>query len=184
MPPLARTIAALRACLPEVLPDAPRQRVAEEAEALRAQGLPEDLAQAVALLPPLAAANDIGRIAAPRGLGVETAARLYFAVGAEFGMDWLRGRAALLDRGSHWTKLAVSAITEDLFVQQRALALAALDCAGEARDPAQAIACWRGTNPRMVERADQLLQDLKGAPAVDLAMLTVAARQFRALSGG
>ncbi|WP_413204453.1 NAD-glutamate dehydrogenase [Rhodospirillum sp. A1_3_36] len=181
--PLAEASATLRHTLPDLLMDNARKALEKRTAALTDAGVPGDLAQAVAGLEDLAATNDIARLAAQRDMPVDRAARLYFAVGADFGMSWLRDRALELDKGSHWTKLAVSAIIEDLFVQQRNLALAALDCAEEVDDPAKAVACWKGTNPKVVERAEQLLADLRGAASVDLAMLTVAARQFRALSG-
>ncbi len=166
-------------------------------------GVPDALATRVAGLEPLAGANDIARIAAAKDLDIPSAARLYYRVGADFGMDWLRGKAAGLDRGgSHWTKLAVSATIEDLFAQQRNLTLAALDCLNTALpeggetpaeadgadmddldDPTKALLCWRGLNIRLVERAEQVLAELRGAVDVDLAMLTVASRQFRALAG-
>jgi glutamate dehydrogenase len=181
--PLAEASKTLRETLPDLLMEDARSALTNRTVALTEAGVPDDLARAVAGLDDLAATNDISRLAAQRDMPVDRAARLYFAVGADFGMSWLRDRALELDKGSHWTKLAVSAIIEDLFVQQRNLALAALDCAEEVDDPAKAVACWKGTNPKVVERAEQLLADLRGAASVDLAMLTVAARQFRALSG-
>ncbi|MBK1663268.1 NAD-glutamate dehydrogenase [Rhodospirillum rubrum] len=181
--PLAETAGVLADHLPDILAEDQRpiadQRIATLVEA----GVPIALARVVAGVDGLAAANDIARIASLRSLPIDRVAALYFRVGAEFGMAWMRGKAEELDHGSHWTKLAVSAIVEDLFVQQRHLALAALDCSGEVDDPAGAVACWKGTNPKVVERTAQLLSELRGAPIVDLAMLTVAARQFRALSG-
>jgi glutamate dehydrogenase len=181
--PLAEASATLRANLGDLLLDDARAALDIRAKALEDAGVPAELARAVAATDDLAATNDIARLAGQRNLPVDRAARLYFAVGADFGMSWLRDRALELDKGSHWNKLAVSALIEDLFVQQRQLALAALDCAEEVDDPAKAVACWKGTNPKVVERAEQLLADLRGSTTVDLAMLTVAARQFRALSG-
>ena len=46
------------------------------------------------------------------------------------------------------------------------------------KDP---VDIWLGTRPRVVERVDQTMNDVRGAQSVDLAMLTVASRQLRAL---
>ena len=40
---------------------------------------------------------------------------------------------------------------------------------------------WLAKRPRIVKRVDQTLADLRSSPTVDLAMLTVATRQLRAL---
>ena len=47
-----------------------------------------------------------------------------------------------------------------------------------ARDPVDA---WLASRPRVVERIDQTMTDFRAATAIDLAMLTVASRQLRAL---
>ncbi|HEX3580591.1 MAG TPA: hypothetical protein VH087_02435, partial [Thermoanaerobaculia bacterium] len=44
-----------------------------------------------------------------------------------------------------------------------------------------AVDLWLAQRGRVVERIDQMLSDLKTAPVVDLAMLTVASRQLRTL---
>ena len=47
-----------------------------------------------------------------------------------------------------------------------------------ARDP---IEPWLASRARMVERIDQTMTDFRAAQSFDLAMLTVASRQLRAL---
>ncbi|GEO80085.1 NAD-glutamate dehydrogenase [Pararhodospirillum oryzae] len=181
---LDHTVGVLRDGLPALLPSETLAPLIQRAGALEAQGVPSALAFDIAALDVLAAANDIARVARVRALAVEPVARLYFAVGMAFDIEWLRARARDLDRGSPWTRLAVAASIEDLEVQQRLLTQGVLECAGSADDPEAALACWRGRHARLVERTGQVLQDLRAAASVDLAMLTVAARQIRALSGG
>jgi glutamate dehydrogenase len=43
------------------------------------------------------------------------------------------------------------------------------------------IGAWRDRNTRAIERQAQLLTELRAAPAVDAAMLSVALREMRSL---
>ncbi len=158
--------------------------VAARADHYTAQGVPEALARRVANLILLASAPDVTRIAARHGLDdVTDAARHYFAVGARFGLGWLRAVAEPLAVGSHWQKLAVAAIIEELYRDQRELTEAVLAVAGPRADAGEAVEQWIGGMLPAVERADQLMAELRATDSIDLAMLTVAARQFGAMKG-
>ncbi|MCA1939863.1 MAG: NAD-glutamate dehydrogenase [Caenispirillum bisanense] len=158
--------------------------VAARAEHYRASGVPDDLARRVANLILLASAPDVTRIAARHQMAdVCDAARHYFAVGARFGLGWLRAVSEPLAVGSHWQKLAVAAIIEELYRDQRELAEAVLTVAGPRAEAAEAVEVWVAGNGPAVDRADQLITELRATDAIDLAMLTVAARQFGAMKG-
>jgi glutamate dehydrogenase len=43
------------------------------------------------------------------------------------------------------------------------------------------IAAWQERNRRAIERGDRLLGELRAAPALDAAMLSVALREMRTL---
>jgi len=157
-----------------------RERMALWIEA----GVPEPLACGVACLMVMAATGDIVRISASHDLPMEMVARLYFAIGTRLGLGWLRRMADSLERGDHWQKLALSAVTEELYSHQRQITQRVIEHGKHLDDPDSALAAWVDTNPIVVERASQLLNELRGASSgVDLAMLTVASRQFRAMAG-
>jgi glutamate dehydrogenase len=147
-------------------------------------GVPTPLAAGVACLMIMAAAGDIVRITAAHDLPMEGVARLYFAVGTRLGIGWLRRTAEKLETGGHWTKLAVSALTEEFYSHQRQIADRIIEHGRDLEDPDAAIAAWIETTPVTVDRAAQLIGELQGTSGgVDLAMLTVASRQFRAMAG-
>jgi glutamate dehydrogenase len=75
--------------------------------------------------------------------------------------------------------LAVGALLDDLATQQAELA-ASLLAAGQ-RD-AEPAPDWLAPRQRAVECLDRLFADLRGQGHPDLAMLTVAARELRALA--
>ncbi|MBW7852394.1 MAG: NAD-glutamate dehydrogenase [Rhodospirillales bacterium] len=178
-------VAALRDGLDRVVPPDTAAIVTAHAAEMQAQGVPEDLARRVARTIVLAAANDIARIGARTGLAVEPAAKLYFDVGARFGLGWLRtaaDRVGVAAGNGHWLKMAVGAVIDDLHALQRELTIRIAQADGGADDAQTAIAGWIEANRPAVERTDQLLAELRAVGTADLAILTVANRQLRSLA--
>jgi glutamate dehydrogenase len=157
--------------LPATLLAAVRVREAELVE----DGIPEALSRRLSALDVLASALDIIRIA--RGNAVEATARVYFTLGARFGFDRLRQAGTSITAEGPWQKAAVAALVDDLFNYQSVLASRVI-AEANGGDP---VETWLANRTRVVERVDQTMSDVKAAPAVDLAMLTVASRQLRSL---
>ena len=100
-----------------------------------------------------AAEAEIARIAGDLKMKVEDAGRTYYAVGEAFHLDWLRAGARALIGDSHWDRLAVFAIIEDLYGHQRDLTISILAHAKGAIG-ADAIAGWRETRGAALARGD------------------------------
>ena len=149
------------------------------------RGVPKTLARRVASLYVLAAAPDIVHTAQRNSLAVEAAGDVYFQVGEELGIDWLRSAAAGFGAESHWQRQAVTAIVDDLYGQQRALTAAVIEGSGR-KSVSGAVAKWVAAHQGAVDRTRRLIDDLRKADSqdLDLAMLTVANRQIRMLSDG
>ncbi len=178
---LAPGIAAVRAELDQVMPAETAALLATRIATFREQGVPEALAHTVASLIVLASATDIARIALKTDQPVDAIGRLYFLVGGRFGLGWLRGAAERLSGGNHWQKLATDAVIEDLYLRQAAMTESIARENGSA-DADQALAAWSDNRGSAIARADQLMGELKAAGMLDLAVLTVASHQFRALT--
>jgi len=196
-------VADLKGCLAEVLGPLDRQHLAEQTRRFTDQGVPAELAQAVASLDVLAAACDVVRLAAAAGQPVGRVATVYFGVGARFALDWLREKAGALGADTHWQKLAVGALIDDFYGHQSVLAQDVLAHDAPRRDVPQAgaggskgkaaaaadaadvadtaIAGWAATRSDGVERTDRLLADIRASDQIDLAMLAVANGQIRTL---
>ena len=69
-------------------------------------------------------------------------------------------------------------MVDDLFNYQSILASRVIR---ETDGAAQPVDAWLAGRQRVVERVDQTMTDMKAATTIDLAMLTVASRQLRAL---
>jgi glutamate dehydrogenase len=169
-------IAAIADRLDEVLPPSLLNTMKVREAELEADGIPDSLAHRVASLDVMSSAMDIVRISR-RGGAVEEAARIYFDLGARFNLDRLRAAGTAMTAETPWQKAAVAAVVDDLFNYQSVLASRVI---AEANG-GQPVEAWLAKRARVVERVDQTMNDLKSAPSVDLAMLTVASRQLRTL---
>ncbi|MEM8821370.1 MAG: NAD-glutamate dehydrogenase domain-containing protein, partial [Pseudomonadota bacterium] len=164
--------------LPELLSDYSKALLVERGQRLIDAGVPEDLAGRVAGLEFLGGALDIIDVAIQSGCDVGEVAETYFAAGARFGLDWLRIMARNLDAGDHWEQIAAGRLIGDLRAQQSQIAAAAL-ARGEGLTGAAAVASWTEAKAEDVARADKLMAELKGGPALSVAKIAVAASQFR-----
>jgi glutamate dehydrogenase len=180
---IAASVAEMQPCiaqlwerLDDVLPAPVLAMVKARQGELEADGLPERLAYRVASLGVMAAALDIVRLS--RARSVEDVARVYFGVGTRFGLERLRNAGSTIAAETPWQKAAVAAVIDDLYQYQSMLASNVIRDANGARDPVES---WLAPRLRVVERVDQLMNDVRAAQSVDLAMLTVASRQLRAL---
>ncbi len=163
--------------LQDVLPPALMSALKTRQGELEASGIPPRLASRVASLGVMSAALDIVRLSRA-GRPVEDVARVYFGLGARFGLDRLRAAGASIAAETPWQKAAVAVVVDDLFNYQSILASRVIRETDGARDPVDA---WLAERQRVVERIDQTMTDVKAAATIDLAMLTVASRQLRAL---
>jgi len=174
-------IADLRRALAVALDPDRQAAFAARRDRLAEAGVPADLAAETAGLADLRAGLDLVRIARDSGLGIDAVARCYFAFGARLGFDWLRETAARIPALSAWQVRAVAAIVDDLDAQQAELAARALAANAAAADPAAAYLDGRGA---AMARYEALVGELRAGGAADLAALTVAGRELRALVGG
>ena len=157
--------------------------IEERARAMTEQGAPRELALRIAALPAMAPACDIVRLARSGDWPDPEVARIYFVIGSRFGFNWLRRAALRLPTDSAWDKLAVNAIVDDLYGHQTRLAGAVLASAGGGELRPRLIDAWAEGRRPLVARTDQLLAELQAVANPTLAMLAVANRQLKSLSG-
>ncbi len=174
-------VEALSARLHELQGDGERLRVEAEVARLVAEGVPPDLALRVVTFDALHGMLDIAEAAGNAAQPVELVAEIYFDVADLLGLPWLRDKIAALPGDQHWRLLAKVAMQDDLTDLQRAITVAALASAGEGAPAAERVAAWQQANGRALERAAQLLAELRAVPATDSAMLSVTLRELRAL---
>ncbi|HEX5313943.1 MAG TPA: NAD-glutamate dehydrogenase [Gammaproteobacteria bacterium] len=174
----------LHANLPDILP----QELAARYEELRKEyadcGLSNPLARRVAALPALYAALDIAEVVRATHLGVADAGRAYFRLGAELGLDWLRGQVDTLPTDDHWKALARATLREGLYAQQRRLSISALN--GKAATPMvdtdARIDAWLERESANVERFRAMWTEIRATNQTEFASMSVALQKLVSLA--
>ncbi|WP_026986692.1 NAD-glutamate dehydrogenase [Fodinicurvata fenggangensis] len=170
--------------LPSLLEEPDKGLLEQEAREYMANGVPESLAWRVAGLKHMTPASDIIQLAQTSGRSVTKTASLYFDVGARFGCDWLRRTAGRLPRDAAWTRSAITALVDDIYDYQADITAEVLTLSEKGGDPEEALKAWTEQRFLQVNRLDQLLGEVLNTQTPDLAMLTVANRQLKALING
>jgi len=175
-------IRELTAALPGWLTGLEREGFERRAGELVAAGVPAALARHVAACAALASAPDIVEIAQGHKLSVAVAAQIYFKVGTEFGLDWLRDRTEDLAIQGHWQAVARNSLRETLYDAHRGLAERLLRETRE-REPAKAVEGWRAKQAATAGHARGIVEDIRSQPATaDFASLSVALQALRRLA--
>jgi glutamate dehydrogenase len=161
-----------------------QERAVLDADTARwvAQGVPEALAQRVVRLEAQFSGLDIVEVAAETLSPIDVVAVVYFGVGGRLSLGWLMRRIAALAADSHWQGMARVALRDDLTALARALAQSVLrGTTLPASDAQSLIEQWEAQREFQLARCRQLLDEVRSAPAVDMAMLSVMLRELRAL---
>jgi len=112
---------------------------------------------------------------------VELVAAVHFDVANRLAMPWLREKIAALPGDQHWRMLAKGAMLDDLSGLQREITGAVLGHAAAGASASALVAAWQRAGGRALERAAQLLGELRAVASPDSAMLSVTLRELRAL---
>ena len=128
--------------LTELAVGADATAIAAEAEQLRADGVPTELANRVATFPAAIGALVIADIAAGRGAEVDVVASVFFVVADRLRIDWLRDRIAALPRADRWQIEARAALRDDVADLQRVLTEGVLETTDAAVAPSARVDEW------------------------------------------
>jgi glutamate dehydrogenase len=170
-------VAALTENLATILPAKDATALASRAADLVKRGAPQALAERIAGLDHVVAAVEIVRLAEAARRELLATGRIYFALGARLSLDALRSAAARLRPETPWQKMAVAALIDDFYQHQSELSRQMV-----AAGPDASLETFLADHAASLAPLDALLQELAAAGHPDLAMLTVANRQLRALA--
>jgi glutamate dehydrogenase len=168
-----------------------KQSVTAHAERLIASGVPVELAQRVASLLFTYALLDITEVAelaereAGGSMGPERThhetAELYYALSEHLDIDRMLVSVSGLERGNRWHALARLALRDDFYSSLRAITLDVLSTSDQGDSAQERIAKWEEINASRLSRARAALDEINRANRLDLATLSVAARQVRSM---
>ena len=156
--------------------------VEKEAHEFSSQGVSQDLAYMVATGLYQYSLLDVIDIADIVDRDPAEVADTYFALMDRLGTDGLLTAVSRLVRDDRWHSLARLAIRDDIYGSIRALCFDVLAVGEPDETGEEKIAEWETTNSSRVSRAQRTLSEIYGSGELDLATLSVAARQLRSMT--
>ena len=156
--------------------------VEKEAREFSSQGVAHDLAYMVATGLYQYSLLDVIDIADIVDRDPAEVADTYFALMVRLGTDGLLTAVSRLVRADRWHSLARLAIRDDIYGSLRALCFDVLAVGEPDENGEEKIAEWEATNSSRVSRAQRTLTEIYESGELDLATLSVAARQIRSMT--
>ncbi|HEY6886126.1 MAG TPA: NAD-glutamate dehydrogenase [Solirubrobacter sp.] len=171
----------LAAVLGNLGSDERRRRRDQTAERLAGMGVPEPLARAHAVRAEQRYAPDMVWVAGSTGRPIEEVAEVFFEVGAELRLDWMETELERVPATSRMQRWALQAVREDAAQVRRELAGGVLAETAEGGTPHERVQAFLAERTDARRRLELFLRSLSREGEPDLAGLTLAVRQLRAL---
>ncbi len=143
-------------------------------------GVPEKLANNVALLTLTRAALDIVDVAAERNRDVIDSARLYAKFNDALEIYWLHNSAEDLEVKGRWQAQARTNLREEIYHLRRDLALGLIKQRSK-RDPRVVVDEWLARHAKDVAKYKRSLEEMRLRSKIDFATLSVAAQELKRL---
>jgi glutamate dehydrogenase len=174
-------VQALMGELPSLLTGRELRAFQGRMKSLTDQGVPEDVASRVAVLPPAYVLLGVVEIADRMSLEPVQVARVHFALGERLGLPDLVNRILDLPRDDRWQTMARAALRDDVYsVHAQLTAQVLRDTSPEESTPAR-IQEWEEGDSVVVSRAAATLEEICRDEAGDLARMSVGLRVIRGL---
>lgn len=181
-------IKALRQNMNKVITKRQQEDLKRRKMAAEQNGLPENIAHEIALIPTLATACDLIRIHMDSKKDIETVASLYFDIGSHFHMDWLRNQARHMVADDKWTIEALDGLIEQLYSCQAELTVHILHdiktLSAKVSGKETVLSIWLKENNDRAAQIDPIFATIRNSGNVDIAMLIIAEQRLRHLFGG
>jgi glutamate dehydrogenase len=177
----AAPVQQVMAELPDLMTGRELAAYVDRRDRLVAEGVPEELASRVAVLPPAYMLLNIVEIALREDRDPAVVARVHFALGERLGLPALVQRILALPRDDRWQTMARAALRDDLHSVHAQLTAQVLASTSRDDTVAARIAAWEDANAVVVRRAADTLEEICSDEQADLARLSVGLRVVRGL---
>lgn len=135
--------------------------------------VPEELANYSAKLESLISSFDMSLIFLKTNEDKNKICKLYFEVGSEYNLDWLRKSCDKFINSSYWQTVAVQAIKDDLYFMQRELVIKVIESENIDRFDE-----WKKKFENYVKNFTEYLEFLHNDDNFDINMLVIARKKF------
>ena len=164
--------------LPLLLTENSQQVLGENLSVLDEKKVPHDIAQVIAEYQFLNSALDIIDAAQLNHLPLVDVARVYFNLSDYLELNWMREQLNNYVAEDAWAMMAREACKDDLDWQQRNLSVSIIRAIPEESNVAQKIEKWSKLHPRLLQRWNTVLLNLKGNISANMIMFVVATREL------
>jgi glutamate dehydrogenase len=172
---------ALMQAMPDILTGVEKRAFELRRDRLVGKGVPEDLAERVAVLPPAYAILTVVETATRDDTDPIDVARVHFALGERLELSTLVARILALPRDDRWQTMARAALRDDLHAVHGVLTAQVLERTSDQKSVAERIAHWEERDEVLVNRAVETLQEICSDDKADLARMSVGLRVVRTL---
>ena len=149
------------------------------------EGVPEPLAQKIAVLSNTFSAFDLAHIVEDTQAPKSVVARAYYQMGYQLQLHWFLDQINHISVNNHWQALARASCREELDHQQRAITRAFLsghNDLAESPDVDPALGVWMEQNALLIERWCSMMSEFKTSTTHEFAKFSVALRELLLLS--
>jgi len=173
-------VQAVLQAMPDILTGRDKEALEQRLKSYQAAGVPDELATAIATLPPVYAALTIVQTASRSDVDVLKVAELHFTLGQRLGLDRLLARIVELPRDDRWQSIARAGLRDDLHAVHAQLTAEVLDTDRVAtKSPRDVVIGWEKSNAAVPDSV-KTLRSITSSRA-DLARMSVGLRVVRRL---
>lgn len=156
-------------------------------------GLPEQLAHDISMMPILGSACDIIRISVDNKFDIPLTASVYFELGQHFHLDWMRQKARYLPADNQWSARALEGLVDQLYTCQANLTIRILKDMqkqikaipkGKNDKKRNIVEDWIDSRGAQAKLLQPLFDELKRSTSLDMSMIIIAEQRLRNLYGG
>jgi glutamate dehydrogenase len=172
--------------LDKVVPDDIKLAIEQRKTANLTDGLPEDLAHQIALIPTLGAACDIIRISRDCETDIGHTARVYYGLNSHFHLNWMRKQARFMESHDRWSAEALNSLIEQLYQCQALLTAKLLeDMKVSGKKPGRnTIDEWLSMQGGQMEQIRPFFASMRKSGSLDIPMLVIAVQRLQNLYNG
>ncbi len=167
--------------LPEILTGVQAEEFASRKHKLESSGVSEDLARAIAVLPPAYAVLEVVEIAKRDKMDPLEVARVHSVLAERLGLSELMARIYDLPRDDKWQTMARASLRDDLHAVHALLTAQVLTATDEAAEAQERVTSWETDDSLVVNRAKSTLEEITADNDPDLARMSVGLRVVRTM---
>jgi glutamate dehydrogenase len=172
----------LRDGLEASLPGPEKRRFRRSVKQLVKLGHDEPFAAEIASFEYLPSSVGVIEVSHATGVGLDVAAKRFYALGERLSLGWLRDRLEGMATEGKWEKIALGGLVMDLRQAQRGLTERYVE--RQQRDGAVGAEAFLATYPNLLRRYDQVLNEVRTARELDLASGGVLVRLLTQAAAG